>query len=992
MTAADRYVATRDIRAAIRGHETDILDGLGIGWRAGRPHIPCPYPDHTDNNDSWRWDARRAKAWCSCTKGDGILDVLMKVEGCDFGRAKVRIAEILGRDDLIRIKGELNGQKYQATDAASLLNAPADRRDDTLPIAYLGHRLAVPLAAVPIPSTLMIGLKALGYFDPPKYGSKAKPKLVGEFPCAVFATVAANGRIHAHRIYLAANGAGKADLGSGPDGRPRNPKKSAKVLGEDNTAGRAVLWGDPGLAPHLVLTEGIETGAAVALALAAEIKAGEIAVAAAVSANGIEAFQPYSATSSVTIAADRDEAPKNGVKPGSRRGELAARTFGLKHCLQIKIAISMPGTAGESIDWLDVLVRDGAAAVRDDIFLSADAFEPTQAELAAEAQSQSRVAELEKIAAEYPLPDMDAMPLRYAHTAAGRVKVHKVSWEKNPEIGRNEQVLVPIATPFGVPARLRHIDEENAYGLRCVVQDMGDERRCVDFERGALAKMAATDIRAALFAAGLRVEADGEMIAVQSLKAADPQQEVIVVRRPGWHEIPGCPDPIFITPKGAVIGAPDRLELELAATTRMAPDVAEAGTLEGWRAATQAAFSVTGCEHWTLGVLAPFAGPIIDLVGLDTCGINESGMTSSGKTISQRLAASAWSSPDIRRPGLFQSARATDNACEAMAQRATGTVFVLDELAHVSGKVAAKMIYTIAGGIGKQRMSADASLRGSYRWATFAILSGECSLAEKVRSDGGEWLAGMAVRIVDIDVTGINRNVDAETLRHIGEIEHHYGHAGPAFVRAMIKHGLHRQAAELRDRVVKAARALAGGNTADSATVRAATPLALLMVAGEMAKTFGLVPTVIDIRQAVTWAWGRFCQSSDAAALDPETQMIGAIRGWVAERWGVTIKSVDAESGVNNRETVGWFDDSAIYIPKERIREAAGNALKQVHIGAALNRRGLLVPKSEADRYCVRWVPKVGKISAHALCRSEFGRSEHAKDPDSFTVHEGGRQ
>jgi hypothetical protein len=289
-------------------------------------------------------------------------------------------------------------------------------------------------------------------------------------------------------------------------------------------------------------------------------------------------------------------------------------------------------------------------------------------------------------------------------------------------------------------------------------------------------------------------------------------------------------------------------------------------------------------------------------------------------------------------------------------------------------------------------MSADASLRDSYKWATFAILSSECSLEEKVRSDGGEWLAGMAVRIVDIDVTGVNRNVEAETLRRIGEIEHHYGHAGTAFVRALIKHGLHRQVAELRDRVVKAARALAGSNTADSAIVRAATPLALLLVAGEMAKTFGLVPAVVDIKQPITWGWGRFCQSSDAAVLDPETQMIGAIRAWIAERWGVTIKSVDAEGGLNNRETVGWYDDSSVYILREHIREATGGALKQVHIGAVLNRRGLLAAKSEADRYCVRWVPKVGKISAYALCRSEFGRSQYIKDPDGFMVHEGGRQ
>jgi len=147
------------------------------------------------------------------------------------------------------------------------------------------------------------------------------------------------------------------------------------------------------------------------------------------------------------------------------------------------------------------------------------------------------------------------------------------------------------------------------------------------------------------------------------------------------------------------------------------------GSLDGWGAAAATAISVRRCEHWTLGVLAGFAGPIVALTGLDTCGVNLSGLTTSGKSTAQRLAASVWSTPDIRRPGLCQSARATDNAIEALAQRATGTVLSLDELAHVSGKAAAKMIYTIAGSVGKRRMTAEAAARDTYTWATFAILS-----------------------------------------------------------------------------------------------------------------------------------------------------------------------------------------------------------------------------------------------------------------------------
>ena len=37
--------------------------------------------------------------------------------------------------------------------------------------------------------------------------------------------------------------------------------------------------------------------------------------------------------------------------------------------------------------------------------------------------------------------------------------------------------------------------------------------------------------------AGLRTESDGDSLAVQILKAADPDDEILVVSRPGWHRV-----------------------------------------------------------------------------------------------------------------------------------------------------------------------------------------------------------------------------------------------------------------------------------------------------------------------------------------------------------------------------------------------------------------------------------------------------------------------
>jgi hypothetical protein len=993
----DRYVKTAAIKEAVKGQELTVLTALGIDWSPGaRKHIRCPYPDHAGDAD-WRWDERKRWAFCTCIgkragekRSHSIFDVVALKEGIDFEAAKIRVAQIIDRSDLIKTKGD--GERHQATDPESLLKPRPDNRNDDLAWNYLGYRLGVHPDRVPRPRTRVVGLKALGYFDPPPQGKKtAKPTPVTTTPCAVFEQVERDGKIHAHRIYLAEGGLGKADLGLDASGKARDPKKSAKKSEDDYTSGRSVLWGDPATATVAIICEGVETAAAIALAFQAEIEAGEIQVVSCINAAGIENFKPWPETKEVIVAADRDEAADGGHAP-SRRGEHAAREFGIRHHpdfageAALPVSIALPGAPGESVDWLDILRRAGIGAVRAGV-MGASPFTPTQDEIADQGRARDQAAEANRVTETYPLPHLQRMRLAYRATDDGRIWVHKFEGF-NKERGER---WTPIASPFGIPARLRHADQGDAYGLRCLVQDMAGKPRAVDFERAGLARMGASEIRSALFAAGLRTGADGEIIAVQCLKAADPEREIVVVRYPGWQEVVGLPDPVFICPNGDMIGAPADLALELAASGRMAPNVAVAGTLEGWREGIEAAFFCDDCPHWVLGIAAGFVGTLVSLLGLDTCGINLSGLSSSGKTTGQRLAVSAWSTPDIRRRGLAQSARASDNAVEALAQRATGTVLSLDELAHGDGKVTERVIYMIAGGRGKERMKPDALIREGYSWSTFAILSSECSLQEKIRAGGGEWRAGMAVRIVDIDVTGINRNVGSETFRVINKIEHHYGHAGPAFVDAMISQGLHRQAAALRKRVDAGAQEIAGAD-ADGAKLRAAIPFALLLIAGEMAKAFGIIPNCsATVRDAVMWAWGRFQQSSDGLALEPEAQVVVNLRRWTAERWNVTIKSVEEKGGVNNRETIAWYDEIAIYVPKDRIREAAGNVLKESHIGAMLDRRGLLAQRTESDRFCVRWVPKVGKVTCYALRRSEFGRSDAVVDPEeTLTVRRGG--
>jgi hypothetical protein len=683
-----RYVKTEAIQQAVRGHETEILSKLGIEWR-GKASIHCPYPDHPDKNPSWRWDDVKNCAFCTCMvrpKSHTIFLVAQKILSLDFQTAKIRVAERLGRIDLII---EKHAGDAQRTDAKSLLNPSASNRDDGVVFRYLGARLGIDPEQVPQPATPIAGLKALGYFDPPTRRN-AKPRLIASCPCAVFGTIAADGRQHAHRIYVSNDGANKAELGETAYGKPRDPKKSARTVeGQPSTAGCGVVWGDVERAGHCVVFEGIENGCAGARALREEIEAGAIVVVSAITAGGVEVFRPWPATKRITVGADRDEL---NTGAGHRRGERAARVLAFRDYQKLEVHIALPGVAGEAIDWLDIARRDGLEAVRSGI-LSAEPFQPTPEELAESKEQASRSVRLAQIRAIYPIPSVISGEFDYQYTHQNEIWVHKLVEEKDKETGEVKQVWIPIASPFGVPAWLQRGDAEDAHGLRVLVEGMDGQQRSIDIERAELAEHYGSKIRSQLMQAGLRASTRGQGEILTLLELAKPCESIIIVSRPGscstvdngWG---------FITPGGQFCGKNSGRLIELDQLVRLAPRIARSGTIAGWQEAVHAAVTSKNCPHWILGIAGGLAGPIVELCGLPSCGLAFSGPTSLGKSIAQQLAVSSWSATRLIDGGLFKSWRSTENAIEVLALQANGAVLALDEMGHVDGKMVGRVIYS----------------------------------------------------------------------------------------------------------------------------------------------------------------------------------------------------------------------------------------------------------------------------------------------------------
>ncbi len=747
-----------------------------------------------------------------------------------------------------------------------------------------------------------------------------------------------------HRTYLALDGSAKAPL-------------TTARMSIGHIRGGTVQLAPP-KAGLTGIAEGIETALTVMTACH------QLPMWAALSAGNIAELTLPPEIDRVVICADHD---------GSGVGLEAARKLAAQLVDRGKrVWIAFPPAAGD--DFNDLLVREGLDAVRA-VIEAAEEFvleSPLLGAMIVEGEPKPEQT-IEDVAKLFPLPKLEDATIAYRRAREGRILLFKSAGRDKLGAERWQA----MTTPFGAVARLRYLDHDEAFGLRIHIDAMDGRIRAVDFDRAALARLGASEIRAALFSAGLRSENDGDQVAVQILKAADPKDEILVVSRPGWHRLDGCDHPVFVTPAGAAIGDDTTRRLELATNARFGTTTR--GSLDEWKAALTAVVAAKGCPHFLLGVLAGFAGVVQSLAGLDSCGINLSGLSSSGKTTAQRLAVSAWTSPLIGA-GLLQSMRSTENAVEVFAQAASGTVLALDELAHADGRAIGRLIYAISGGQGKARLTAGAILKHRYAWSTYAVLSSECSLEEKVRADGAAWIAGMAVRILDVDVTDVDRTLSQDIIRDIAAVERHHGHAGPVFVERLVAAKLHHKPDAMRERVMDFARRLAGERS-DAARLRAATCLALPYVAGQLAQDFDLLPWSLDLEAPVRWAWERFQKSSDAEALTPDEQAIASLRAWIAERWDVTIKSVDTgadgyDRKLNNREAVAWYDENAIYVPAQRLREASGESLKAQQVVKALIERDLLAKRHNHRRAAVRWIPKVGRVDAYALKRSEFGRRQ----------------
>lgn len=315
--------------------------------------------------------------------------------------------------------------------------------------------------------------------------------------------------------------------------------------------------------------------------------------------------------------------------------------------------------------------------------------------------------------------------------------------------GTEESREIKISSPLSVTHMTRDVDS-CSWGKRVEFRDMDGVVHNFTIKNAELIKERGSTVIEKLVDNGLVLTPSHS--ASKHLKnyliSAFPNKKAIEINRCGWHK--KC----FVL-YNECIGASE--ESTYFPAFKLKDNLFQsAGSFEDWT--DKIARPVSGQFLFEFTMCLGFAAVLLTPLGLDTFGVNLRGEGSTGKTTALKVAGSVCGGSG-HSSGYLRQWRATDNALESIAAKHNDILLVLDELGQADGKSIGKSIYMIGNGETKSRLTQDAEEKGTRRFKTVVLSSGEITVQDKVGEDKGATIkAGQAVRIIDIDISAISDN------------------------------------------------------------------------------------------------------------------------------------------------------------------------------------------------------------------------------------------
>ncbi|WP_424135148.1 DUF927 domain-containing protein [Roseomonas chloroacetimidivorans] len=420
------------------------------------------------------------------------------------------------------------------------------------------------------------------------------------------------------------------------------------------------------------------------------------------------------------------------------------------------------------------------------------------------------------------------------------------------------------------------------------------------------------ELEAALLERGLRVSPNpaARLLLREALGGVQAGSRVTLVSRAGWHAV-GTEEAAYILPDGTVIGATAETLVMKAPPENAVQMVAQAGTLDGWKA--EVAAPAAGNPTAAFLLAAAFAGPLLDACGEPSGGFHITGRSKVGKTLALRLALSAWGPPV--KGAMLRDWRSTANGLEGAAEEAGDGLLGLDELHQADPREVASACYMLANESGKGRMRRDTTAQRRRTWRTFILSTGELDIASVVSRTGQSLPAGAEVRLPSISVDAATAWPDLHGRVTLGDlmtdlhaaVRRHHGHAARAFIAKLTEvrrndaAGLADAAAAMRERVAATLPADADPQVRD-----VARRCALVALAGELATVWGILPWPEDEAfRAVTAMLARWIEKRGGGGATEEAQHVRAVRLFLTEHGASRFVGIHFERGLNSS---GWVE------------------------------------------------------------------------------------
>lgn len=370
-----------------------------------------------------------------------------------------------------------------------------------------------------------------------------------------------------------------------------------------------------------------------------------------------------------------------------------------------------------------------------------------------------------------------------------------------------------------------------------------------------------TECRRELARMGLQLTSSvkSRNLLIQYIQTANVIARARCVERTGWH------DQVFVMPD-RTIGQTDDERILYQSLNATPSTFKTRGKLADWQ---QLAGLCAGNSRLVFAISAAFAGPLLQVTGMESGGFHYRGDSSTGKTTALRVASSVWGGHDF-----LQRWRATDNGLEALASQHSDCLLVLDEISQVDPRAAGEVAYMLANGSGKVRSGRTGAMRDTATWRLLFISSGEAGLAEHMAEAGKKPKAGQEIRLLDIpadagkglglfeDIHGNAGGAAFSKLMNELAIKH-YGYPALAFINKLVGQyeDVQRAIKEEQELFNQAHLPADAGGQA----YRAALRFGLVSAAGELATQWGITG----------WQPG---EASQAAAI--------CFKAWLAQRGG----------------------------------------------------------------------------------------------------------